>query len=82
MPAHRRGCLLEWDLPPYMTQPSQYALSKHSVHNGKTSTRQDISVGYIVLPVYAQDTANASQVECVVHFLLSGISSPWLAVIQ
>ena len=28
-----------------MTQPSQSALSKQSVHTGKTSTRQDISIG-------------------------------------
>ena len=35
-----------------MTQPTQYALSKQSVHTGKTSTRQDISVGYFVLPGY------------------------------
>ena len=46
-----------------MTQPSHSALSKQSVHSGKTSTRQDISVGYFVLPGYYQDTADASQVE-------------------
>ena len=40
-----------------MTQPSQSALSKQSVPTGKISTRQDISVGYFVLPGYAQDTA-------------------------
>ena len=43
----------------HVTQPSQCALSKQSVHSGKTSTRQDISVGYFVLPGYAQDTADA-----------------------
>ena len=43
-----------------MTQPSQSALSEHS---WKTSTRQDISIGYFVLPGYYQDTADASQVE-------------------
>ena len=46
-----------------MTQPSQSALSKHSVHTGKTSTRYDITVGYFVLPGYSQDTADDSQVE-------------------
>ena len=56
-----------------MTQPSQSALSKQSVHTGKTSTRQNISVGYFVQPGYAQDTADASQVECVEPTLLSGI---------
>ena len=53
-----------------MTQPLQSALSKHSVHTGKTSTRQDISVGYFVQPGYTQDTADASQVECVEPTLL------------
>ena len=48
-----------------MTQPSQSALSEQGVHTGKTSTRQDIGVSYFVLPSYAQDTADASQVECV-----------------
>ena len=33
-----------------MTQPSQSALSEQGVHTGKTNTRQDISVGYFVLP--------------------------------
>ena len=55
-----------------MTQPSQSALSKQSVHTGKTSTRQDISVSYFVQPGYAQDTADASQVECVEPTLLPG----------
>ena len=40
-----------------MTQPTQSALSEQGVHSGKTGTRQDISVGYFVLPRYAQDTA-------------------------
>ena len=62
-----------------MTQPTQSALSEQGVHSGKTSTRQDISVGYFVLPGYAQDTADASQVECVKPSLLPGICSPCLA---
>ena len=65
-----------------MTQPSQSALSKQSAHTGKTSTRQDISVGYFVQPGYAQDTAGASQVECVEPTLLAGICSPRLAALQ
>ena len=65
-----------------MTQPSQSALSKQSVHTGKTSTRQDIRVGYFVQLGYAQDTADASQVECVEPTLLPGICSPCLAAIQ
>ena len=39
-----------------MTQPSQSAL---------TSMIHDISVDYFILPGYVQDTAGASQVECV-----------------
>ena len=65
-----------------MTQPSQSALSKQSVHTGKTSTRQDISIGYFVQPGYAQDMADASQVECVEPTLLPGICSPCIAAIQ
>ena len=65
-----------------MTQPSQSALSKQSVHTGKTNTRQDITVGYFVLPGYSQDTADASQVELVEPSLLPGICCPCLAAIQ
>ena len=65
-----------------MAQPSQSALSKQSVHTGKTSTRQDISVGYFVQPGYAQDTAAASHVEYVEPTLLPGICSPCIAAIQ
>ena len=65
-----------------MTQPSQSALSKQSVHSGKTSTRRDISVGYFILPGHSQDTEDASQVECVEPSLLPGICRPRLAAIQ
>ena len=65
-----------------MTQPSQSALYKQSVHSGKTSTGQDISTGYFILPAYSQDTVDASQVECVEPPLLPGICSPRLAAIQ
>ena len=46
------------------------------------SAREDISVGYFVLPGYSRDTADASRVECVMPSLLPGIRSPCLAVIQ
>ena len=65
-----------------ITQPSQSTLSKQSVHTGKTSTRQEISVGYFVQPGYAQDTADASQVECGEHTLLPGICSTCLTAKQ
>ena len=57
-------------------------LYKQSVHRGKTSTIQDISVGYFIMPGYSQDTADASHVECVEPSLLPGICSPRLAAIQ
>ena len=62
-----------------MTQPLPSALSKQSVH---TSRRHDISVGYFVLPGYAQDKADASQVEFVEPALLPGICTPCLATIN
>ena len=65
-----------------MTKPSQSVLSKQSVHTGKTNTRQDISVGYFVEPLYAQDTVYDSQVECVEPSLLPNICSPCLAAIE
>ena len=65
-----------------MTLPSQSALSKQSVHSGKTSTGQDISVGYFILSAYSHDTADASQVECVEPSLMPGICSPRLAATQ
>ena len=65
-----------------MAQPSQSALSKQSVRTGKTSMRQDISAGYFVLPGYAQDTSDASQVECVEPSPLHGIYNPCLAAMQ
>ena len=36
----------------------------------------------IILPAYSQDTADASQVECVEPSLLPGICSPRLTTIQ
>ena len=83
-PAPRRGCRLECDHPPYdgHDPPSQSALSKQSVRSGKTSTGQYINVGYFILPAYSQDTADASQVECVEPSLMRDICSPRLAAIQ
>ena len=52
-----------------MTQPAVSALPEQSVHFGKASTRQDLSI----FPGYAQDTVNTSQVEGVDSYLLSGI---------
>ena len=67
-----------------MTQPSQSALPKQSVHTGKTSTRHHIGVGNFVLPLpgYAQDTADVSRVECVESSLLPGICCQRLAAMQ
>ena len=84
MPA--RGEDVFWDATTLntadMIQPWQSALSKQSVHTGKTSARQDISVGYFVLPGYAQNTAYASYVEYVEPSLMCGMCSPCLAAIN
>ena len=58
-----------------MSQPSQSALSKQSVHTGSTSPRIDVNVGYFVLPEYSQDTADVSQVECVEPSILPAYST-------
>ena len=65
-----------------MVQPSQSALSKQSLHTGKTSTTQYISVGYFFLPGYPLDTAEASHVECVEPSLLPAICIPCVAAIH
>ena len=67
-----------------MTQPSQSALSKQSVHWEGQHERghQRWLLCPASLPGYAQDTADASQVECVEPSLLPGICSPCLAAIQ
>ena len=46
-----------------MPQPTQPALSEQGEHAGKVSSGQDLGVGHFVLPGYAKDTADASQVE-------------------
>ena len=65
----------------HMAQPAQPALSELCVHTGETSTCQDICVAHFVLPGYAQDAAEASQVEGVESSLLPGIGRPRLAAI-
>ena len=62
-----------------MPQPTQPALSEQGEHAWKVSSGLDIGVGHSVLPGYAQDTADASQVKGVDSFLLSGICGPRLA---
>ena len=65
-----------------MTQPSQSALSKQSVHTGKTSPRQYIT-GLVTLSCvsgYSQDMAKSCQVKCVYPSLLPGIYNPRIAV--
>ena len=43
---------------------------------------QDLAVGHSVLPGYAKDTADASQMEGIESFLLSGICGPRLAAVH
>ena len=56
-----------------MTQPTQPALSEQDEHAWKVGLGQDLGVRHFVLPGYVQDMADASQVEGVESFLLSGI---------
>ena len=65
-----------------MPQSTQPALSEQGEHARKVSSAQDLGVGHSVLPGYAKDTADASQVEGIESFLLSGIHGPCLAAIH
>ena len=85
MPAHHRGYILRNATIIHtadMTQPSQSALSKQSVHTGKTSTRQDISVGYFVQPGYAQDMRMLLRWNVLNLLSCRHICSPCLAAIH
>ena len=64
-----------------MPQPAQPALSEQREHAWKVGSGQDFGVGHSVLPRYASDTADASQVEGIESFLLSGICGPHLAAV-
>ena len=65
-----------------MPQPTQPALSEQGEHGPKVSLGQDLGVGHSVLPGYAKDTTDASQVEGIKSFLLSGICGPCLAAVH
>ena len=65
-----------------MPQPKQPALSEQGEHAWKVGSGQDLGVGHSVLPGYVKDTADASQVEGIESFLLSGICGPRLAAVH
>ena len=65
-----------------MPQPTQPALSEQGEHARKVSSGQDLGVGHSALPGYAKDTADASQVEGIESFLLSGICGPRLVAVH
>ena len=65
-----------------MPQPTQPALSEQGKHARKVSSGQDLGVGHSVLLGYAKDMADASQVEGIESFLLSGVCGPSLAAIH
>ena len=75
-----------WDAailhPVDMPQPTQPELSEQREHARKVSSGQDPGVGHSVLPGYAKDTADVSQVEGIESFLLSGICGPRLAAVK
>ena len=84
MPTLHKECL--WDAAILhavdMTKPTQPALSEQGEHAWEVGSGQDLGVGHSVLPGYAKDTADASQVEEIESFLLSGICGPRLAVVH
>ena len=50
-----------------MPQPTQPALSEQGEHAWKVGSGQNLGVGHSVLPRYAKDTVDASQVERIFH---------------
>ena len=58
------------------------ALSEQGEHARKVSSGQDPGVGHSVLPGYAKDTVDASQVEGIESFPLSGICGPRLTAVH
>ena len=65
-----------------MLQPTLPELSEQGEHARKVSSGQDLGVGHSVLPGYTKDTVDASQVEGIESFLLSGIRGPRLAAVH
>ena len=65
-----------------MPQPTQPALSEQGEHAWKVGSGQDLGVGHAVLPAYAKDSADASQVEGIESVLLSDICGPCLTAIN
>ena len=65
-----------------MPQPKQPALSEQGEHARKVGSRQDLGVGHSVLPGYAKEKADASQVEGIGSIHLSGIRGPRLAAVH
>ena len=62
-----------------MPQPTQPALFEQGEHARKVSSGQVLGVGHSVLPGYAKDTADASQMQGIEFFLLSCICGTRLA---
>ena len=65
-----------------MPQSTQPALSEQVEHAWKVGSGQDLGVGHSVLPGYAKDMVDASQMEGIESFLLSGICGPCLAAVH
>ena len=65
-----------------MPQTTQPALCEQGEHAWKVGSGQDFDVGHSVLPRYAKDSADASQMEGIESFLLSGICGPRLAAVH
>ena len=65
-----------------MPQPTEPALSEQGEDAWKAGSGQDLGVGHSLLPGYARDTVDASQVEGIESFLLSGICGPRLAAVH
>ena len=65
-----------------MAKPPEAPLAQERVHRRDLSTRENVVVGYLVLPLDIQDTPQAAHVESVESTFLAHAGGPCLTAIK
>ena len=65
-----------------MTKPPEAPLAQERVHRKDPSTRENVVVGYMVLPLDIQDTPQAAHVEGAESMFLAHVDDPCLTAIK